>query len=50
MGFFLYGFYNKDFSKDSGLVEIESNILPQALRTETRRHKDGAGSCLKARM
>ena len=38
LDFFLYGFYNKKFIKDSGLAEIESKILPQVIRTETRRH------------
>jgi hypothetical protein len=28
LDFFLYGFYNKKFIKDSGLAEIESKILP----------------------
>jgi len=28
LDFFLYGFYDKEFIKDSGLAEIESKILP----------------------
>jgi hypothetical protein len=28
LGFFLYGFYNKKFIKDSELAETESKILP----------------------
>jgi hypothetical protein len=28
LGFFLYGFYDKKFIKDSGLAEIELKILP----------------------
>jgi hypothetical protein len=27
--------HNRKFSKDSGLAEVESKILPQVIRTET---------------
>jgi hypothetical protein len=30
----LYNNHNKKFIKDSGLAEIESEILPQFIRTE----------------
>jgi hypothetical protein len=33
INFFLYGFYNKKFIKDIGLVEIDSKILPKVIRT-----------------
>jgi hypothetical protein len=31
----VYELYNKKFTKDSGLAEIESKILPQFIRTRT---------------
>jgi len=40
LDFSLYGFYNKKFIRDGEFAEIESKILPQVIRTETRRHSE----------
>ena len=37
LDFFLFVFYYKDFSKDSGLVGIELKILPQVIKLNHKR-------------